>query len=208
MLPDFLTTVVSSRSGETITLRPMRADDSARFGEYVCGLSEATRSFYGPHPFTQETAEAICATLDPNDILRFVATIPRADDERIIAYFLLKQGVLKDDVERYEKRLPLDPATDATLAPSVADDWQEQGLGSRMMQHVLQAAAKLGKKRVVLWGGVQERNERAVHFYSKYGFRKVGEFTSNHSTYTLNNHDMILDLDAVPGNEAEEAATR
>lgn len=189
-LPAFLTATAMLRSGEPVVLRPMQADDAGRFGDYLRGLSAETRARYGPHPFDQTTADAICATLDPTAILRMVATIGQGDEERIIAYMLLKQGVLEADRQRYDALgIPLDDATDCTLAPSVADAYQNQGIGSLMMRHLLQAAQKLGRQRVVLWLGVQATNARAVHFYSKWGFRKVGEFYTD-----KNNLDMIRDL--------------
>jgi diamine N-acetyltransferase len=189
-LPEFLSTVVTLSSGEQVTIRPLRSEDSVRFGKYVLNLSAETRARYGPHPFDQATADAICATLDPNDILRMVATVPRDGEERIVAYMLLKMGVLEGDQQRYEQLgIPLDPDTDCTLAPSVADDYQNQGLGSLMLRHILQVAATLGRARMVLWYGVQATNERAVHFYTKSGFRKVGEFFTD-----KNNFDMILNL--------------
>jgi GNAT superfamily N-acetyltransferase len=192
-LPDFLSTVASLPSGEQIIIRPLQGDDAARFGEYLLSLSAATRARYGPHPFGQATADAISATLDPTDILRMVATVPRKGEERLIAYILLKMGVLDSDRQRYENLgIPLDPTTDCTLAPSVADDYQNQGVGSVMMRHLLQVAARLGRKRVVLWAGVQATNDRAVHFYTRWGFRKVGEFFTD-----KNNFDMILDLPAI-----------
>ncbi|HZO87999.1 MAG TPA: GNAT family N-acetyltransferase [Chthonomonadaceae bacterium] len=200
LAPELLTATARLPSGETMVMRPLRSDDAARFGEYLCGLSEQTRARYGPHPFDQATADAICAALDPTDILRMVATVPRDGGERIIAYILLKLGVRESDGRRYAALgLTLDPATDASLAPSVADDYQNRGVGSAMMRHLLQVARKLGRKRIVLWDGVQATNARAVHFYTKWGFRKVGEFYTG-----INNFDMILDLtaadDALPNN--------
>lgn len=189
-LPEFLTTTAVLPSGETAALRPLQPDDAGRFGEYLLGLSQETRSRYGPHPFDQTTADQICATLDPTDILRMVAIVGQGDEARIISYILLKQGVLEADRERYEALgIPLDAATDCTLAPSVADAYQNQGIGSLMMQHLLNVAEKLGRKRIVLWYGVQATNSRAVHFYTKWGFRKVGEFYTD-----KNNFDMILNL--------------
>jgi ribosomal protein S18 acetylase RimI-like enzyme len=189
-VPDFLTTMARLRSGESITLRPLRADDADQFWEYLGSLSPQTRSRYGPHPFDEPTARAICASLDPGDVLRMVATIPGAEGERIIAYVLLKLGILEADRQRYEKLgIPLVPATDCTLAPSVADEFQDQGIGSLMIQHILEVAPKLGRRRIVLWLGVQATNDRAVHFYTKWGFRNVGEFYTD-----KNNYDMILDL--------------
>jgi GNAT superfamily N-acetyltransferase len=177
-------------SGQEIVMRPLRTDDAARFGEYLCGLSEQTRARYGPHPFDQRTADEICATLDPRAILRLVATVPGPGGERIIAYVLLKIGVLEGDQRRYEQLgIPLDPDTDCTLAPSVADDYQNQGVVSRMLRHIIRVAPTLGRRRIVLWHGVQATNDRAVHYYTRWGFRKVGEFYTD-----KNNYDMILDL--------------
>jgi diamine N-acetyltransferase len=179
-------------SGQAILIRPLRADDAARLGDYFRGLSKQTRGRYGPHPFDQQTADAICAGLDPAALLRLVATLPGADGERIIAYMLLKMGVLEADQRRYaEMGIPLDPETDCTLAPSVADDYQNQGIGSRMLRHIIEVAPKHGRRRIVLWLGVQATNDRAVHFYTRCGFRKVGEFFTD-----KNNFDMILDLRA------------
>jgi GNAT superfamily N-acetyltransferase len=188
-------TSAAPRSGETITLRLLEPGDSDALGVYLTGLSERTRARYGPHPFDQTTADAICASLDPTDMLRVVATAPGgAGRERIIAYILLKLGVHEDDRLRYEALgIPLDPQRDATLAPSVADDYQDQGVGSVMMAPVLNAARGLSRTRIVLWGGVQATNDRAVHFYTKWGFRKVGEFFTDKP-----NDDMILDLSSAP----------
>jgi diamine N-acetyltransferase len=188
------------RSGEPLTMRPLRAEDAVRFGEYLGSLSEQTRARYGPHPFDLATANRICATLDPTDILRLVATIPGVGGERMIAYVLLKMGVLEEDRERYENRgIPLSSDADCTLAPSVADDYQNQGVGSLMMLHVLEVTRKLGRRRIVLWGGVQATNHRAVHFYTKWGFHKVGEFYTD-----KNNDDMILDLGEDVGNASPD----
>lgn len=182
-------------SGQEMRMRPLRAEDAVRLGEYFHGLSARTRARYGPHPFDQQTADAICASLDPGDILRLVATVPDAGGERIIAYVLLKMGVLESDQRRYEKLgIPLDPATDCTFAPSVADEFQNQGIGGRMLHHILQAAPRLGRRRIILWYGVQATNERAVHYYTRWGFRKVGEFYTD-----KNNFDMILELDTSGG---------
>jgi diamine N-acetyltransferase len=188
------------RSGEPMIMRPMRTDDAARFREYLDSLSEQTRARYGPHPFDPETANRICATLEPTDILRLVATIPGDGGERIIAYVLLKMGVLDADQERYENLgIPLSPDSDCTLAPSVADAYQNQGVGSLMKRHVLEVTRALGRRRIVLWLGVQATNDRAVHFYAKWGFRKVGEFYTD-----KNNYDMILDLSEDAGSAACE----
>jgi len=188
--PAFMGASARLRSGEPITLRPLQPDDAIRLGDYFRSLSAETRARYGPHPFDQETANAICARIATDDVLRITAIVAQDADTRIIGYFLLKRGVWEGDSKRYEALgIPLASATDCTLAPSVSDDYQNLGLGSILMGHVLQIARRIGRKRMVLWGGVQATNSRAVHFYTKAGFRKVGEFFNDKP-----NLDMILDL--------------
>ena len=179
------------RTGEPVTLRPLHTEDAARLGEYFLGLSADTRARYGPHPFDQATADTICAALDPADMLRMIATTARGGRERIVAYVLLKRGAWPADRERYANLgIPLEPETVSALAPSVADEYQNQGVGGLLVEHVLGIARELGQQQVVLWGGVQATNARGIHFYTKWGFRKVGEFFTD-----KNNHDMILELD-------------
>lgn len=55
----------------------------------------------------------------------------------------------------------------------VARAWHGQGVAQVLMNAVLDAARARGAK--TLWLGVWERNARAVAFYEKYGFTRVGE---------------------------------
>ena len=184
------------RFGEEAILRLLRNDEPIRLGKYFAGLSAETKRVYGPHPFNQETADSICETLDHNAILRMLATtmMDGKIEEEIIGYFLLKHGVWDNDSERYSAlNILLNPEEVSTLAPSVLDGYQDKGLGSQIMLHVLDYARNIGKKRIVLWGGVREDNPRAQHFYRKHGFVKVGEFLSGPEKQT-NNYDMILEL--------------
>lgn len=121
-----------------------------------------------------------------------IAITSGAVGERIIAYFILILGIRDDDAQRYLKlNLPLDAATDCTLAPSVADEYQSQGLGSVLMRQLIVLSRQLGRRRMVLWGGTQATNDRAIRFYHKHGFRTVGEFQE---PLGFNNYDMIMDL--------------
>jgi ribosomal protein S18 acetylase RimI-like enzyme len=55
----------------------------------------------------------------------------------------------------------------------VARAWHGRGVAQALMNAVLDAARTRGAK--TLWLGVWERNPRAVTFYEKYGFARVGE---------------------------------
>jgi len=48
-----------------------------------------------------------------------------------------------------------------------------KGVGSTLMQTSIDVA--LQKRKKVLWLGVWEKNQRAIDFYSKWGFEKFGE---------------------------------
>ena len=57
----------------------------------------------------------------------------------------------------------------------VASAWHGRGLARTLMDAALDAARARGARTV--WLGVWERNARAIAFYRKHGFEKVGEQT-------------------------------
>jgi diamine N-acetyltransferase len=190
--PALITTVVRLKDGTPMTLRSLTPADTAILGAYFLSLSDATRRRYGPHPFDQATADQLCAECDPSQVLRLLGTVQEDGRERIIAYFILIMGVREDDVKHYDKLgIPLNAQTDCTLAPSTADAYQSQGVGTLVMGHLMQVARQVGRKRMVLFGGTQATNDRAIHFYHKHGFRTVGQFDEPPG---FNNYDMIMDL--------------
>lgn len=182
---------VQLASGEAVRLRPLQRGDAGILGPYFLGLSAATRRFYGPHAFDQETADQICAGLDSSQALRLLATRGSGAAEEVIGSFILVFGVHEGDRKRYEQLgIGLDATTDCTLAPSVADAYQSAGLGSIMLDHLRRIARDCGRTRMVLWGGVRQDNPRAVHFYRKFGFEEKGQFMVGE----INNYDMIAPL--------------
>jgi ribosomal protein S18 acetylase RimI-like enzyme len=58
-----------------------------------------------------------------------------------------------------------------------------------MRERIIEIARSLGRKSMILAGGVQARNDRGLHFYEKMGFRPVREFET-----VLKNIDMVRDL--------------
>jgi len=61
-----------------------------------------------------------------------------------------------------------------------------------MFEYIRSHLQKDGIRRIILWGGVQAGNEKAVRYYLKHGFRTSGQFEHNG-----NNFDMILDIDQI-----------
>ena len=201
--PSCLTISCVSPSGLGLTLRLLLPEDGDRLGRFFEDLSPATRNCYAPHPLTLEYGQQLCAELDyhtPSDTptLRFVGLI--SDDppegDGVVAYFILALGIRDGEASRYRERgSELDPDTTCTFAPCVADAHQSQGVGSALVPGILNAARALRFHHMVLSGGTRTTNHRAIRFYEKAGFRKVGEFTTRDKNDTpIGNQDMVLEL--------------
>ena len=188
--PDGITQTLKLAAGTPVILRALRPDDAELLGWFFVHLLPATTGRFAPHSFTVEQAQELCSEIDYGHTIRLVGVLDRVEGPEIIAYFILILGLNPGDQKRYEERgLPLAPSLDCGVAPCVADAYQDCGLGSMVMEKVLDLGRQLGRQRAVLLGGVLASNLRAVHFYDKFGFRKVGTFSTG-----VDNFDMILDL--------------
>lgn len=178
----------------TYLLRLLTPRDAEVFAAYLEGLGEETQMFFGPHPLNAQAAVDVCEHLNPEDVMRFGLF---ETENVMVGYFLLVPGVRKSEIGRYaEKQISLTSDSDCTFAPSLADSCQSKGLGSGVIRRIFEIAVSIGCKRAVLSGGVQERNRRGVTFYTKNGFRKIGEFRTKTKDGTeINNLDMICILD-------------
>lgn len=178
----------SLKNGEEVIIRLVQEDDAPYLQSYLGALSQTSKNRFAPHPFDEETVQLICRD-GYSDVRYYVAEHCKTHD--IIAYALLKLGVLKNDWERFVAYdLNLEESHTCTYAPSVADDFQNLGLGSVLFEYILLDVYFLGKKCVVLWGGVQADNEQAIHYYENKGFQRVGEFQRD----IQQNYDMIYRL--------------
>ena len=175
-------------SGESIIIRLLEPTDATKLTAYFNGLSEQTKQYFAPHSFIEETVRHICKTLNPNEIVRLVAV--SADGQKIIAYLLLLAGATPSDMARYQSLgITLTTEIDYSIAPSITDAYQSRGLGNHLMKKALAIARAMQKQRIILWGGVQDRNRRAMQYYQKYGFVQVGQFENE-----VLNYDMYLSL--------------
>lgn len=181
----FLATI-SLKDNQTSTIRTLQKEDATALYDYLNSLSAESSSRFGPHAFDRYTIDYICNNLN-DDIQRYVAVV----DNSIVAYMLVKQGLIDADADRYaQKQLFFDRSSTVTFAPSVADDFQNSGLGSAMFEVILQQIKLQGNNTIILWGGVQATNARAVHFYTKYCFEPKGNFWFDDK----DNIDMLLYL--------------
>ncbi len=82
--------------------------------------------------------------------------------------------------------------------------WHGQGVAQALMDAALDAARARGAQ--TLWLGVWERNPRAVAFYAKYGFSRVGEHTFMLGADAQTDWVLVRPLGAVPPSSGGAAA--
>ena len=178
--------LLSTRNNRTILLGKYQAGDLHRLHSYLNKLGESTRKRFGPHAF------------DPDAIREFYHSVGQTgyiatdyETGAIIAYAIIKNGMLLHDIPRLEQYgLIPDSEGDCSFAPSVADDWQGCGVGDALFRYILADISSLGRKRIILWGGVQADNTKAVHYYHKNGFNTLGKFE-----YGGLNFDMVRSIE-------------
>jgi diamine N-acetyltransferase len=164
---------VQLKNGKQVLIRLLINADTQLLFNYLSSLSAETKSRFGPHAFDWQTIENICNNTD--DVTRYVAIDESSD--KIVAYMLFKQGMIYWDEKRYaERNQHYNYSTSVTYAPSVADAWQSTGLGSAMYMAIEPELKSKGIMHIILWGGVQAGNERAVNFYKKLGYELKGSF--------------------------------
>lgn len=173
---------------KTVSIRSLMQSDKTSLYNYLQNLSPESRSRFGPHSFDRTTIDNIFEKPD-NDIFRFIATDESAHDT--VAYMLIKKGMIEEDRQRYEQRNQTYPKdSTVTFAPSVADDWQSSGLGTAMLNFIENELKSKGIRHILLWGGVQASNTKAVHYYKKNGYQFISTFWHN----DMENYDMVKAL--------------
>jgi diamine N-acetyltransferase len=176
------------KNGRNVEVRLLQNNDNEKLFEFFDKhFSRESKSRFGPHPFDKETIHAICQNPD-GEITRYVAI---DEEKNIVAYMLIKQGMIEWDMNRYlTRQQTYDYDSSVTFAPSIADAWQSSGLGMLMNNIIEEDLRKRNIKHIILWGGVQATNEKAVNFYKKLGYQFLASFWHDGK----DNHDMVKQL--------------
>ena len=175
-----------TKNNKTVIIRRLQQDDLESLSHYLENLSEDSKKRFGPHPF--DLPSIIDFYKDPKLHQAYMAQT--TDTNEMLAYAIVKFGILEADSHRYRSYgINLDPQTDCEFAPSVSDDWQSAGIGNGLFHFIIKELKKTAIKRIVLWGGVQADNKKAVNYYKKHGFQLLGQF-SHHGE----NFDMVLEV--------------
>lgn len=177
---------IKTTDNEHVILRRLHSNDLDQLAGYLHHLSDDTKKRFAPHHYDIKSIIEFYSW--PNENHGFVAEAVSVGN--IVGYAVVKCGYLQHDLNRLESYgLKPDQLKCCTFAPSVADDWQGLEIGKNMLAYILEELKPVGIQQVILWGGVQNDNEQALHFYEKAGFKKLGEFE-----YFGTNYDMILDV--------------
>ena len=153
MAPLFIPSIITARDGRRATVRPVRAADAPLVQQFVRALSPQSRRrrFFGP---VRELSPAQLERMTRFDGSNGfgLAAVAGDDAPRIVA---MVQHAVSDP--------PF-----AELAVVVADDWQRQGLGERLVRMLLAYAAWTGI--VAMHGFVAVTNQPMLALAVKLGF--------------------------------------
>jgi len=175
---------VFCKNQSRFTLRELRNSDANALADFFIGLSESTRSRFGPHPLTSKYADHLCQRQADDGVTRFVVE----SDKNIIGYFILNFGLVDHEVERYASYgIALQQSIDPLFAPCIADNYQNSGISSAVMNNLIEYVRQKKSRSLVLLGGTQESNELGIAFYHKWGFKECGRYF-----HRCNNIDMRL----------------
>ena len=156
------------------TIRTAAISDAARLSQFgATTFRETFERENTPEDMARYLAEAFTPERQAAEISDPASTVLLAEcpgttgDMELVGYVHLVSG----------------PAPAAVQGPAplelkrfyVARAWHGQGIAQALMDAALGAAR--GRGAQTLWLGVWERNPRAVAFYRKYGFMRVGEHT-------------------------------
>lgn len=153
--PVHLITHVQLPDGTDLTIRPIRSEDAQIEQAFVRGLSPQTKYFR----FMQSMQE-----LSPEELIR----LTQLDYHRELA---LIATVYEDgrEIEIGVARYAMNPdGESAEFALVVADGWQQRGIGSRLMQALMEAARTRGLR--TLEGEVLGSNQPMLALVRDLGF--------------------------------------
>ena len=153
-------TELTTKSGMKVVFRPEHPGDTEMLWEMLSTLSKESISNLLP-PFTRERVESWIRDINYNKVLAIVAFITDKNKQRIMGSVSLKfnpQEALKHRAE---------------LGLTVHNDYQHRGIGTAMLQHILDVARM--KKLSKIYLHVSKDNDRVIHVYNKAGFNIEGK---------------------------------
>jgi L-phenylalanine/L-methionine N-acetyltransferase len=149
----------TTKNGKKVVFRPEQSSDTEMLWEMFSTLSKESVSNLLP-PFTRERVEGWTRNINYDEVLAIVAVIEE-NGQRIIGSSSLK----------FSSQEPI--RHKAELGISIHDDYQNMGIGTALLNHLINVASM--KKLSKVWLHVSTSNSRAIHVYKKAGFTIEGK---------------------------------
>ena len=153
-------TVFTLKNDMKVNFRPEQSGDTEMLWKMFSTLSEKSLSNMVP-PFTRERIERWTSNIDYDKVLAIVAVIEEKNEQRIVGSASLR--FYEQETYRHKGGLGI----------TVHDDYQNMGIGSAMLKHLLDIAKMKKLTKVSL--NVDADNDRAIHIYKKAGFEIEGK---------------------------------
>jgi putative acetyltransferase len=154
------------RDGRRVLLRPELPTDSEMLWEMFSTLSQTSLDNL-VEPFTRQRIEGWTSNIDYDKNLPVLALVEEKGKSRVIGSASL--SFHSTEANRHK----------AELGITVHDDYQNRGLGTIMINHLLNTARQKALKKVYLL--VNADNSRAIHVYEKCGFKIEAKLEKEHS---------------------------
>jgi diamine N-acetyltransferase len=179
--------IVRLKDRKEVWLRKLEQTDSKQLYTYCHNLSTSIKEKFSPHSFDADSIQHICNQLPNEKTISYIAEIP--ESREIVAYFIIRLEVSLNDKNRLQT-YRVDYEKLCSFAPSVADEYQGKGLGRAMFEFIIRKLMDTDRSKMILLGGVQKDNQKAIAYYRSLGFIREGEFDRNGvKNYTMS---MIL----------------
>ncbi len=156
---------VPLENGQQIFLRPELSTDTEMLWEMFSTLSEATLNNL-VLPFTRDRIENWTSNIDYERNLPILALVTEEGKQRIIG----SASLSFNQTEALKHK--------AELGITVHDEYQNMGLGTVMVNHLIDIARKKRLKKVFLLVNVD--NGRAIRVYEKCGFQIEATLKKEH----------------------------
>jgi acetyltransferase len=153
--PSELVAKLRLRTGETLTVRPIRPEDALIETEFVEGLSDESRRF---------RFQSGMKRLTPAMLARFT----QIDYDREMALIAVDESTGREREVAVARYIRLPDERSCEFAIAVSDDWHHHGLGTQLMGRLIEVARSRGLETMVGW--VLADNPNMLEMVSHLGF--------------------------------------
>lgn len=151
-----------------LTLRTATKEDA----ELIADISQQTfRDTFAADNTKEDMDKFLCEQFTKGRLMLEVGT---PENNFLLAYV---DNSLAGYVKLRDAKAPVELKNVPSLEIArlyVLKDYLSKGIGAALMKASIEAAE--AKQKKVVWLGVWEKNERAIAFYTRWGFQKFGEW--------------------------------